>query len=45
MGWIMEKNVNTELEQIAVSVSDGVIPLFCVFFQFNQKVPPFGLWI
>lgn len=32
MGWIMEKNVNTELEQIGVSMSDGVIPLFHVFF-------------
>lgn len=33
MGWIMEKNVNTELEQIGVSVSDGAIPLFCGFFS------------
>lgn len=39
------ENVNTELEQIAVNVSDSVIHLFSSFFQFKQKVPPFGLCI
>lgn len=45
MWWIMEKNVNTELEQIGVSLSDGVIYLFRGVFQFKQKVPPFGLFV
>lgn len=31
-GWIMEKNVNTELEQFGVNVSEGVIHLFSGVF-------------
>lgn len=40
------ENVNTELEQIGMSVFDGVIHLFCgFFFLVKKKVPPFRLCI
>lgn len=31
------ENVNTELEQIGMSVFDGVIHLFCEFFSWLKK--------
>lgn len=37
----MDKNVNTELEQFGVSVSDGVIHLFSRAFWVETKDPTF----
>jgi len=39
----MEKNVNTELEEIGMSVSDGVIHLFSgFFFSLSKRSHPLG---
>lgn len=43
MWWIMEKNVNTELEQFGVNVSEGVIHLFSGgFLSLSKRSHPSG---